>query len=308
MPIDDDITTGAAFTAIGAAAMRALESHRPDAVCTDPYAEILVRATGVAQWIEVLDGRYGGSTAEFARLREVMGGFMITRTRYCDDVIGRALAEGVRQLAILGAGLDARAWRLELPTGTTVFEIDQPKVLRFKATALADHPLVATRREVPVDLRENWPKALSDNGFEPTRPTVWIAEGLLPYLPADAVLALFENIAAHSAPGSRFAANFNAAPLTGEQLAKLREDAARRYREMGARGDVENMWHFDEIQADAVSWFTAHGWSVTTTDTARLLTELGRPVPAEARATMRAQGLLTAAVPTPPPINTPSAG
>ena len=86
-----------------------------------------------------------------------------------------------------------------------LFEIDQPEVIEFKTTTLAGlgaHPTTELR-PVRVDLRNDWPKALQDAGFDDSAPTAWLAEGLLMYLPAEAQDRLFENITALSAPGSR---------------------------------------------------------------------------------------------------------
>ena len=108
---------------------------------------------------------------------------------------------------ILAAGLDARAWRLPWVSDTVVYEIDQPKVLEFKSETLrANDAKPATKYvAVPIDLRQDWPKALREAGFEPAEPTAWSAEGLLLYLPADAQDRLFERIQELCARGSRIA-------------------------------------------------------------------------------------------------------
>ena len=108
---------------------------------------------------------------------------------------------------ILASGLDSRAYRIEWPAATTVFEIDQPKVLEYKAATLAENDVKpsAQLHEVPVDLRHDWPKALRDSGFDAGQPTAWLAEGLLMYLPADAQDRLFELVTELSAIGSRIA-------------------------------------------------------------------------------------------------------
>ena len=112
----------------------------------------------------------------------------------------------MRQAVILAAGLDARAYRLAWPAGTTIYELDQPEVIAFKGETLAQlGAKPAAHRTVAIDLREDWPKALRDNGFDPTQPTAWIAEGLLIYLPPEAQDLLFDRIDELSAPGSRVA-------------------------------------------------------------------------------------------------------
>lgn len=108
---------------------------------------------------------------------------------------------------ILAAGLDVRAHRLPWPAGTKVFELDQPQVLEFKDRVLAEHDATPTsdRREIAVDLRDDWPAALLAAGFDPEVPTAWSAEGLIIYLPSAAQDLLFERVVALSAPGSQVA-------------------------------------------------------------------------------------------------------
>ena len=131
-------------------------------------------------------------------------GYQGVRSRFFDEAL---LGAGTRQVVLLAAGLDARALRLGWPSGTTVFEVDQPRVLGFKDEVIDSVGGTPTARRVtvPVDLRHDWPAALTAAGFDPRLPTAWLAEGLLPYLPADAERLLFERVHALSAPGSRIA-------------------------------------------------------------------------------------------------------
>src|SRR5207302_9273240 len=101
---------------------------------------------------------------------------------------------GSRQAVSLGAGLDSRAWRLPWKDGVTVYELDQPRVLEFKSSTLAEHGAqpACNRVAVPVDLRQDWPAALRQAGFDASAPSAWSAEGLMPYLPAAAQELLFE--------------------------------------------------------------------------------------------------------------------
>jgi methyltransferase (TIGR00027 family) len=126
------------------------------------------------------------------------------RTRYYDDALSEAAGAGTRQTVLLGAGLDTRALRLDLPSDLVLFELDQAGVLDYKLAVLAATP--RCRRElVGVDLREDWPAALAAHGHDPARATAWIAEGLLAYLPPDAQAALLARIDELSAAGSRLA-------------------------------------------------------------------------------------------------------
>ena len=137
-----------------------------------------------------------------------------------------AAAAGVRQVVLLAAGLDSRAYRLDWADGTVVFELDQPQVLEFKRDVLADRTPTAERREVAVDLRNDWPQALRDNGFDASKPSAWIVEGLIIYLPASAQRQLFTGIDTLAAPGS-YAAIEDAVPLGADTFAaKLAEERA----------------------------------------------------------------------------------
>src|SRR3984957_11611557 len=130
---------------------------------------------------------------------------MAARPRFFDDFFVEATKAGIRQAVILASGLDARAYRLPWPGGTTVYEIDQPQVIEFKSRTLAELGAspTADRRAVAVDLRDDWPTALREAGFDPTQPTAWSAEGLLGYLPPEAQDRLLDTVTALSAPGSR---------------------------------------------------------------------------------------------------------
>ncbi len=113
---------------------------------------------------------------------------MAVRTKFFDEFFLDATAAGIRQAVILASGLDSRAYRLAWPAGTTVYEIDQPEVIEFKTTTLAElgaEP-TAERRTVAIDLRYDWPAALTERASTRAKPTAWSAEGLLGYLPPEA--------------------------------------------------------------------------------------------------------------------------
>jgi methyltransferase (TIGR00027 family) len=132
------------------------------------------------------------------------------RTRFYDQFFVDATQSGIRQAVILAAGLDARAYRLPWPAGTVVYEVDMPEVIEFKTSTLRKlgaEP-TAERRTVAVDLRDDWPAALRAAGFDPDAASAWSAEGLVVYLPPEAQDALFDNITALSAAGSRLACEF----------------------------------------------------------------------------------------------------
>jgi methyltransferase (TIGR00027 family) len=132
-----------------------------------------------------------------------------------------------------------------------------------------------------VDLRQDWPKALRDNGFDPSVPTAWSAEGLLRYLPARAQDLLFERIDVLSGPGSRLAANtVGAAALDPERLARQRAQM-QRLRSAAARlvnsevTDLEELWYPEE-RADVGGWLAEHGWDASTVTLQEMLARHGR--------------------------------
>lgn len=296
MRTDDDswdITESVGATAVGVAAMRAVETRRPDALFQDPYAERLVDAVG-SGWGRMMRGEVDVNSVR-AGAYGPMGGFMTARTVYFDEYFAAAAAAGIGQFAILASGLDARAYRLEWPSGAVIFEVDQPKVLEFKDRVLARDTPGADRRAIAEDLRNDWPRALRDNGFDPKRPTAWLTEGLLRYLPSDAQDRLFENIAELSAPGSRIALNIGMGTRT--RTAAEREIRDKALAQAGIKMDIDGLWYSSEGRTDPRDWFTDHGWTVSQVDPIEVLTDRGREVPESVHEDLRRQILMTAVRP-----------
>ncbi len=208
-----DITTSVGSTALFVATARALEAQKPEPLAVDPYAEVFCRAVG-GSWADVLDGKDPDHQLKTADFGENFVNFQGARTKYFDEYFRRAADAGVRQVVVLAAGLDSRAYRLDWPAATTIFELDQPQVLEFKREVLAGAGAQprAERREIAIDLREDWPQALRDTGFDPAKPSAWIAEGLLIYLPAKAQEQLFTGIDGLAGHGSHVAVE-DGAPL-----------------------------------------------------------------------------------------------
>ena len=174
-----------------------------------------------------------------------------------------ATRAGIRQGVILASGLDARGYRLPWPAGMTVFELDQPQVLEFKAATLEGLGALPTTdlKFVPIDLRQDWPAALVAEGFDPKAPTAWLAEGLLMYLPADAQDRLFAQITELSALGSRIAVE-TAASHADERRQEMRERFERLAAELGIERsvDIQDLIYNDEDRAVVVDWLNGHGW------------------------------------------------
>jgi methyltransferase (TIGR00027 family) len=284
-----DIKTSVGSTALFVAAARGLAARQPDPVAVDAFAEVFCLAAG-EQWAALftadqeLTVEHPLRTPDFGIMFQNL---QAARTRYFDDYLSAAAADGVRQVAIVAAGLDSRAYRLSWPEGTVVYELDQPAVLEFKRAVLSDHgdKPVARRQEVPVDLRTDWPAALRDSGFDPTAATAWLVEGLLIYLsPAEQDL-LFERIESLSAAGSRAGIeqmdNFD--PEVYRTMAEARpeegdSEAVTRRRRDGA--EWASLIH-NEPHSDAVEWFGRHGWTGTATRLSDYLAAVGRPLPAD---------------------------
>jgi len=183
-----------AATAKWIAAARARESARPDRLFCDPFAADLAGQAGV----EILARSEAASGGENA--------FLPVRTRYFDDLL---LSAGILQVVLLGAGLDTRAYRLALTGATHIFELDRAGVLEEKdriLSAAGARPRSA-RSTVAVDLTGTWTDALTSAGFEASRPSMWIAEGLLFYLNEQQVRSLLGSARSLADRDSVFAAD-----------------------------------------------------------------------------------------------------
>ena len=248
-------------TATMVAASRAVASQGPDPLLDDPWADPLVRAVGLDIFIRIIDGKI--DFEEDALLnRKTRVQQMAVRTRFFDNFFTGSTEDGVRQAVILASGLDTRAYRLPWPAGTVVYEIDQPQVIAFKTDTLAGLGAEPTahRRTIAIDLRDDWPAALREGGFDVTAPTAWSAEGLLPYLPPEAQDRLFDNITALSAPGSRLATEHVPDPnaFTDERLTRITE----RWRSFGFNLDAAELFYQGE-RSVVVDYLSTHGWQVT---------------------------------------------
>jgi methyltransferase (TIGR00027 family) len=264
-------------TALGVAASRAVETAGPNPLIRDDFARILVSSAGPA-WARLtdvelawLDGDQHGQ-----RVHRVGVDYQAVRTHFFDEYFGNAVSAGIRQVVILAAGLDSRAYRLSWPAGTTVYEIDQPKVLEYKTGILQSHGAMPTARRcpVPTDLRDDWPAALTAAGFDRTQPTAWLAEGLLPYLPSDAQDRLFAMFTALSAPGSQVAIEVFGLNSKGNTRRWL-----RMRERLGLDVNVQALTYHEPDRSDAGQWLADHGWQPHGVNNHEEMARLGRPVP-----------------------------
>lgn len=237
---DADALPPVSNTAVGVAMVRAVESARPDRLFDDPLA---------AEFAAAADWSPARVATEARRERfQALVVWITVRTRFLDDLVVDASAHGCRQVVILGAGLDARAFRLAFPHGTRLFELDLAGILEFKdAVITANGRTPACERiVVPGDLSGDWPTPLAAAGFDPTVPTVWLAEGLLVYLTAEQNEALIDAASIRSAVGSRLGLTLSS-----------REEPPR---------DVDPLDHESLFRSaspgDAAAWLGPRGWRV----------------------------------------------
>ncbi|MET7582726.1 class I SAM-dependent methyltransferase [Streptomyces microflavus] len=202
----EGVAGGVGVTALLVAAARAIETHRPDSLARDVFAEhFVLAAPASAGWPihprQVPEGDADPLWGRFAR-------YFGLRTRVLDDFLMQSVhAGGARQVVLLGAGLDSRAFRLDWPPGCVIFEIDREEVLAFKHQVLEGLSAApkAARVPVPMDLRGDWAGALPGAGFDPAAPSVWLVEGLLFYLPPAAETYLIDTVDRLSRAGSALA-------------------------------------------------------------------------------------------------------
>jgi methyltransferase (TIGR00027 family) len=265
-----DLASSVGATATMVASARAMASKADSPLISDPYAEPLVRAVGLDLFTKLATGELSpadleddsdGAPAGVQRMTDNMA----VRTKFFDEFFLDATNAGIKQAVILASGLDARAYRLPWPGGTTVYEIDQPQVIEFKSRTLAELGAQPTahRRTVAVDLRDDWPTALQAAGFDPAQPSAWSAEGLLGYLPPEAQDRLLDTITELSAPGSRIATE--SGPTRGkdheERVKNRMRTVSQRWSKHGLDLDMTQLVYFGD-RNEASPYLSDHGWEM----------------------------------------------
>lgn len=265
----DGALTAVGTTALAVASARALESTRPDRLFDDQIAVQTVAAAGtqLAAW--------SSSRGELMRL--AMGDYFALRTRYFDDSLREAVESGCRQVVVLAAGLDARAFRLHWPAPVRLFELDRPDIFSFKDRIITGRVPTpdCTRTAVVADLRKDWPSALRAQGFDPTRPTAWLAEGIMVYLTEREGEDLLTRIGTLSAPSSRLTLEYGSLAMfhteqTSAALAHTSDDDVLH--------TLAALWR-NESTEDPALRLARHGWTTVSQDAADLARTYGRPVP-----------------------------
>ncbi|MFI1714953.1 class I SAM-dependent methyltransferase [Streptomyces litmocidini] len=254
----EGVDGGVGLTALLVAAARAIETHRHDSLARDVHAEHFVRAAPACGGWPVRIGQVpeGDDNPLWGRFARYFG----LRTRVLDDFVLGAVHDGARQVVLLGAGLDTRAFRLDLPPDCVVFEVDRAGVLAFKERVLTDRSAAprAKRVPVPADLRADWVTALTSAGFDPTAPSVWLAEGLLFYLPSSVETSLIDTVDRLTTGGGALAFE-----------AKLEKDLLA-YRDSAIYAATREQIGIDLLdlfdlgpRPDSAGLLTARGWSTS---------------------------------------------
>lgn len=203
------------FTALAVAVARGIGTTAHD---RDPSAaELVPPALGRAlAWL----GRPAAPGVVRSALRVASLGMVdhvSLRRAAIDAALLEAIDAGATQLVVLGAGLDGRAWRLDALRGLTVFEVDHPSTQADKQRRVSGRPATAADvRFVAVDFEHDaLGERLAAEGHDPAQRSVWIWEGVTPYLHPSAIKATLADVAARSATGSRLLVTYAIPQLTG---------------------------------------------------------------------------------------------
>ncbi|ORW01501.1 hypothetical protein AWC13_06865 [Mycobacterium kubicae] len=281
MDVDENLT-GVGWTGLMTAYSRAHESLREDRMFNDPLAAAVVAA---ANRVGSVTGprlpRLGPAiNDEASSLWNLFSFYFAHRTVFYDSRLLNAIDAGCRQIVLLGAGFDGRAFRLGLPEDAIIFEIDQASVLAFKERVVLRHSLIPHCSRVPlwVDLREEIAGPLVAGGFRPERQTVWIAEGLLMYFTRAEADRLLDRVSALSTTGSRFISEYFTRQWKYEDVNyELLDDRDRVVWDL-------LKWEFpnNPVLQEPGDWLASHGWQVRTcTTVGEFGRSAGREVPPE---------------------------
>lgn len=248
-------------TAVAVAQMRAVETSRPDRLFADAIAAELVEAADIPGVSSVTL-----QVMESVPMLERAYRAVVHRTWFLDQQVIHAVEAGCRQVVIVGAGLDTRAYRLDC--AAMFFEIDFQNIFDLKEPVLAPkQPTGLGRAAVCADLTSpDWPAALTNAGFDPAVPTAWVAEGLLMYLTDAENTSLITAITDMSASGSRLIFVTNGpgwmADSASAQLQQAVDSAG-----FGFKSHVD----------DPSAWVSAFGWTLRTATTLEQIgLDLGR--------------------------------
>ena len=226
------------LTASGIAIVRAIESERPagERVCYDPYARRFVNG-GLFHLIRFFD-RIGYSERAGAGVM----GFLAVRERHIDEHLQACLNEGLQQLVILGAGFDARAYRFDqLKQGVRVFEVDHPATQAVKLDKVREifGHIPEHVTFVPVDFNtQTLALCLFESGYDESHKTLFIWQGVTPYLTPEAVDSTLAFVVEHSAPGSSIIFDYMVPSILEDSAKHGEVKRMRRMRRVSGEGLV----------------------------------------------------------------------
>jgi methyltransferase (TIGR00027 family) len=222
-------------TAFMAAAYRAIESERSDALFCDPFADKLT-------------GQRGRDIIASLPAKAMMGGWsVIIRTCIIDELIQQAIAQGVDTILNLGAGLDTRPYRMALPATLRWIEVDFPHLIEWKTAQLAGEPARCQLERIPVDLADAQARRqLLDDVASRPRNILVLTEAVTPYLSEAAVAAL--------------AADLRARPAIRYWLVDYFSPASYEYRRRSGMSRAMKNAPFLFEPADYFGFFAATGW------------------------------------------------
>jgi methyltransferase (TIGR00027 family) len=228
----------ASISASGIALARAIESQKPagERICYDPFARQFI---GPLFWYVF---RFFVVTGYAERRSPGVMGFLVARERYIDDCLMAAIAEGIDQVVILGAGFDSRAYRIEgLQKGVRVFEVDHPATQTIKKQKVAQifGQLPEQVTYVPVDFdQEDLGARLSASGYRESSKTFFIWQGVTQYLTPEAIDATLAFIAGHSGSGSQVIFDYMYTSLLDGSIQRGEVTRMRRTRRFTGEGLV----------------------------------------------------------------------
>lgn len=197
------------FVALGRAVADAGLSHVPD--FQDPTARIFLNERGKRSLAKLERQMREGKHGPGYKSARMMADIMALRTAAIDKAVQDAITNGAKQLVILGAGYDGRAWRMSELRGVRVFEVDHPATQDDKRAHITQLPAaIGNVNFVSIDFaKESLDTVLGRAGHDRSSPTCWIWEGVVMYLTREVMRSTLAGIAGRSAPGSTLIVNYH---------------------------------------------------------------------------------------------------
>lgn len=259
------------------AAFRVLESRRGHPLIDDELSALFVEAAEEPLSNALLSAGLPEERSDDGDRTYLLVNAAGLMTRFGDDFLAAELAAGTRQIVLGATGLDTRAYRLDWPPGTTVFELDYPHTLEFSARVLSGHQSKAAHTHVPLEsLSEPWPESLCAAGFDPDKPSAWLIQpGILTGLSATDQDVVFERIIELTAPGSALTCDgdifLSSIDTWDSDIEPLAPDKVKE----------TNIWMltYPDQRMRPAEWLAGHGWSTHSDTLAGIVERYGRQIP-----------------------------